>query len=168
MKLNPIFIIDGYNFIHNVAPLSKHLNNNLEEARFNLELTIRNYLSLKKVKVYLVYDGAKVGYTEPDSSMNFKIIFSKPPQKADPIIKSLIKQFSNNNNLFVVTKDRDILKFAQQEGALSLTPEQFYRRMLKRKEPVDLDKKYEVKLSPEEIKEWLDIFNNHYPKQIDR
>ena len=165
--MNPIYIVDGYNLIHTVDQLSKHLEENLEKARVNLESLIRNYLSLKAVKVYLVYDGAKIGYVQSQPSTNLKIIFSKPPEKADPIIKKLIQQFSNKSRIFVVTLDRDILEFVKQEGALSLTTEEFYQRMIKREKAADWDKKYEGNLSQEEVDEWLDIFENHDPGHFD-
>ncbi|MBN1349091.1 NYN domain-containing protein [candidate division KSB1 bacterium] len=163
--MNPIFIIDGYNVIHTINQLKAHLRRDLEAARLQLESMIRNYQALKKVSVYLVYDGAKIGWFKPAHSKNFKILFSHSNEEADALIKRLIAQFSGKRQLIVVTRDQDILKFAQSKGADTIAPQEFFHRITKREPSVELSKKYDASMSQDELQEWMDIFEIHHKKK---
>ena len=165
--MNPIFIVDGYNLIYQVGQLKKSLSDSLEAARFNLELAIRNYLVAKNVSVYLIYDGAKVGYFESMTYKNLKVIFSKPTENADQLIKRIVRQHPRKNQITVVTLDNDILQYIRSAGAGSMTPREFFQRISKCEQQVDISQKYNATLSPEEIQEWLALFENHNPNNDD-
>ena len=130
--MNPHYIIDAYNLILNIPKFRNALEWNLERARNTLISFIRAYQSSKKIKITLVFDGDEVGYIErPPSTQRLKIIYSKPPQKADPVIKGLIRSAKNKKSLILVSGDNDLIQFSKHQGCLSLSPVEFYHRASK-------------------------------------
>lgn len=158
--MNPHYIVDGYNLIYNIPRFRNFLDSSLELARNALIHFMRSYLSSRKVKVTIVFDGDEVGYVEKPSPSNkwLKVIYSKPPEKADPIIKRLIKKTNNKKSLFLVSADTELIRFANQHGAQVLSPEEFYHRTSKHPNQEQVDQKFNSQVSEAEVDEWLKLF----------
>ncbi len=157
------YLLDGYNVIHHIPKFKLFLKHSLEQARQQLENTIRSFLARKQVKIILVYDGDRLIPESSPAAANFKIIFSKFPVKADAIIKNLIQRDQTPQQLCVVTHDQEICRFAQNHRAEFISPQEFFHRFLPRDEPLELEKKYNQSLSAEELKLWLNLFNDASP-----
>lgn len=158
--MNPYYIIDGYNLIHHVPIFRQSLEQSLEQARNILISFARNYLSSHKVKITIVFDGDKVGYVGNFALSNprLKIIYSKPPEKADPVIKKLIQKTKNKKSLILVSADNDLLRFSQEQGTRILSPEDFYHLASKHPNHQQMDLKYNSHIPQEEVDEWLKLF----------
>lgn len=158
--MNPHYIIDGYNLIHNVPRLRDALGQNLEYARNTLVSLLRSYQSSHRLNITLVFDGDEVGQpaSEMPSTKWLRIIYSKPPEKADPLIKRLIRKSHNKKALFVVSADNEIISSAKQHGANVLSPDEFYLRVTKHPLQDQLNQKYDEKISEQELDEWLKLF----------
>jgi len=158
--MNPHYIIDGYNLIHNIPRFRKSLDSSLEYARNMLIFFVRSYLSSHKVKITIVFDGDEVGYIENPtlSTQRLKVIYSKPPEKADPIIKKLIHKTQNKKSLFIVTADNDLINYSKQHGVQVLSPAEFYHRASKHPNQKQMDQKYNSYVSSDEVNEWLKLF----------
>lgn len=158
--MNPQYIIDGYNMIYHVPKFLSALEHSLELGRNSLIHFIRGYQSSKKFQVTIVFDGDKVGYFDsPASSTKWlQIIYSQPPEKADPLIKRLIQNAQHKKNLILVTSDQELVQFAKNMGAQILTPDEFYHRATKPAQQEQLDQKYDSQVSSAEIAEWLKLF----------
>ena len=158
--MNPHYLVDGYNFIHYIPRFRSFLDSSLEHARNALIHFLGNYQSKRKVKITIVFDGDEVGYVEkpPPSNKLLKIIYSKPPEKADPIIKRLIQRTKNRKSLFLVSADNELIRFSNQQGAQVLSPEEFYHRTSKHPNQDQVDQKYNSHVSENEVDEWLKLF----------
>lgn len=158
--MNPNYIIDGYNLIYNIPRFRNSLDSGLEHARNTLISFARGYLASYKVKITIVFDGDEVGVIENPfpSARRLKVIYSKPPEKADPVIKKLIRKTTNKKSLFVVSADNDLIQFSKQHGAQSLSPEEFYHLASKHPNHNQMDQKYNSSVSKEEVDDWLKLF----------
>ncbi len=153
-------IIDGYNMIHRVPELCQFLSESLERSREELIRQLKSYLLTKKVEATLIFDGnhPPIGIDPIRQSRSLKIIFSRYPFKADPLIKELIKKEQHQKSLIIVTDDSDIIQFAKTHQTKVLSTVEFYNRMMKRFQNHDIYHKFDKDLSEEELAEWLRIF----------
>ncbi len=160
--MNPQYIVDGYNFIHKIPRFAKALRESLERSRNELILFIRGYQSAKKINITLVFDGADVGIVDPahQSSLRLKIFYSNSPEKADPLIKRLIKKTKNKKSVILVSADQELVNYAKNMGATSVSPASFYSILSKHEVHDEIYQKYNQPLSHEEIEEWLKIFGD--------
>jgi len=161
--MRPHYIIDGYNLIHKVPGLRSSLNSGLEHARNVLIFFIRGYLSSHNVSMTLVFDGDQVGYVEatPQFGKRLRVIYSRPPQKADPIIKELIRKANNKKSLVLVSADNELIRFCRQQGGQVLAPLEFYHRASKHPNQNEMDQKYHSGLSRGEVEQWLQLFGEN-------
>lgn len=153
-------IIDGYNMIHRVPELRQYLNESLEKARDELILLLKSYLVRSEAVITLVFDGNlppfDFGASSPHKYLTIK--FSKFPLKADSLIKDLIKKEENKKSLTVVSEDSDIIQYAKSQRVKVLTPVAFYQRIEKRFAGKELNNKFDVEMTEEELSQWLEIF----------
>ncbi|MFQ5603571.1 MAG: NYN domain-containing protein [bacterium] len=153
-------IIDGYNLIHRVPRLSQHLAESLEAAREALIQQLKTYLLNKKVKITLVFDGCSppLGIDSQSYFRSLKVIFSRPPFKADPLIKNLIAKAPRKKSVLVVSDDAEIKQFAKAHQAHVISTLDFYDRLSKKSVQDEFYQKFDKELSQEELAKWLEIF----------
>ncbi len=158
--MNPHYLIDGYNLIHSIPQFRNWLESGLEPARNQLIHFLQGYLSSRQVNITVVFDGEEVGFIEqpPTSNRWLKIIFSKSPEKADPIIKRLIQRTKNKKSLILVSADHELINFSNQNSVQVLSPEEFYDRVSKRPNQTQVDQKFNSQISESEVDEWLKLF----------
>lgn len=152
-------IVDGYNVIHRVSDLRPFLERSLEEARAELLLRIKSYLTHRKAEIVVVFDGDHVYAPALVGGNRLRVIFSKPPEKADAVILSLLGRAAKRGDLILVSDDQEIVAQARQVGARTLSAREFFERLTKRLRSPDLNRKFDVDLSPEELDEWIDLFS---------
>ncbi len=158
--MNPHYIIDGYNVIHSLEKFRHALSAGLEQARNELISLIRSYCSGKKVKMTVVFDGDEVGYIDGDrySGQSLQVIYSKFPEKADPVIQRLIQKNSNKKAVVLVSADNALVQFARQVKAQVLSPNEFYQRATKHPSQDQVEQKFDSQVSEKEVSEWLKLF----------
>lgn len=158
--MNPHYIIDGYNVIYRVEKFRSALGAGLEQARNDLVSLIRSYHSGKKVKVTVVFDGDEIGYieTSPHPVRWLQVVYSKFPEKADPVIKRLIQKAQNKRAMVLVSADNALVQVARQLKAQVLSPDEFYQRATKHPNQDQVEQKFESGISEEEVNEWLKLF----------
>ncbi|MFQ5648686.1 MAG: NYN domain-containing protein [bacterium] len=153
-------IIDGYNLIHRVPELAKSLETSLEHARDGLVRRLRSYALRKQVEITVVFDGTAppLGIDEPQAGRRLKIVFSRSPTKADPVIQNLIQNAPNRKCLTIVSDDAEIVRFARTRQASVLSTRAFFDRLRRRSQQHDLQQKFDGGLTEEELAEWLKLF----------
>jgi len=153
-------MIDGYNMIHRVPNFARFLEVSLERAREELLRKLKSYALAKSVLLIVVFDGSMVvSQGRPVNPGNLKVIFSRPPFKADPKIKDLIMKEKNKKNLTLVSDDADLVQFAKSHEAKVLTTGAFADILGKRFRSKEISNEYDQQeLSEKELNEWLDIF----------
>lgn len=164
--MTPQYILDGYNVIYQVPQFLSALEQNLELGRNALIHFVRGYQAGKNFKTIIVFDGDQVGYgSSPELAMKgLSILFSQPPEKADPLIKRLIQKNPHKRSVILVSSDQELVQFARQQGASSISPMEFYERgSHPPANQTEMDRKYEADVSAADIEEWLKLFGANDP-----
>ena len=159
MVQHPKILIDGYNLILRFEGVDASKPFELEKARNKLLTKLASYLSMKKVALTVVFDGADVGVSPRSQVKNgVRIIFSQPPVSADEYIKKIVQKESHRKRLTVVTSDRAVSDFAKTAGCQTLSSEAFHRRLEKMHGEFNYDDKFNHELSDDEVNEWNSLF----------
>src|SRR5437016_886266 len=116
-----ILLIDGYNFIKSL------INNKLisEEIRLRFVKKLNYYSKIKNHKVVIVFDGGESSYSTKETIENVDVVYSGYKISADEFIKSYLVE-NKNQNLFLITSDRDLQKFALSLNIEFISSRRFY------------------------------------------
>jgi len=159
MSSTPHIIVDGYNFILRTKSLSVKDENALQAAREALVARLEAYRSNKGIKVTVVFDGQDVKvFNQPINPGGIQIIYSKPPQKADALIKNMIERERQARNVTLVTSDRALADYGRACGCKIRSVEEFSRRLTRPDQESEYRAKYDKPLSAREVDEWLRLF----------
>ena len=156
------YLIDGYNLLHQVPELRRQIEYDLQNAREGLLVRLSAFSLSKSVDVSVVFDGIDESLPAPGRRSDGRwrglaVFFSKPPQKADPLIKKMISERKKNEELVVVTSDREIDMYARLCGVKVESSQTFALAMVKNPSS-DLEKKNSHPISEKEIDEWMRLF----------
>lgn len=104
-------LIDGYNLIG-------IFHKDLKKARENLINNLIKYCKDKNHQITVVFDGYKEGLGREtlETRGGIRVIYSGAGEKADDVIKRIIK--TEKNQWIVITSDRDIEKTAWKENCI--------------------------------------------------
>jgi predicted RNA-binding protein with PIN domain len=124
-----LLAIDGYNFIKQSPELRRLEQVELRKAREGLIERLAHYKRLKGHAITVVFDGGPLGTGggHPEHSRGVQVIFSKPGEKADDVLKRLAAE--KGGGVTVVTSDRDVALFAGKKGAIAVPVSDFEERM---------------------------------------
>ncbi|MDZ7263788.1 MAG: NYN domain-containing protein [candidate division KSB1 bacterium] len=159
--MTPQYLLDGYNVIYQVPQFLTALEQSLEQGRNALIHFVRSYQAGKRLQMIIVFDGDQVAYSNsPELTVKgLSILFSQPPEKADPLIKRLIQRNPNKRSLILVSSDQELVQFARQQGVGSISPMEFYERgSHPPANQTEMDQKYEAEVSEADMTEWLKLF----------
>ena len=122
-------IIDGYNLLHVSRSLTHLSPVQLQWERERLIDQLSAYQKLKPCRITVVFDGWQGGWgTEKrESQKGVEVIYSKLGEKADEVIKRLVKE--KGAGAIVITSDRDIARFAERMAVSVIPSDQFRERM---------------------------------------
>ncbi|MDZ7370188.1 MAG: NYN domain-containing protein [candidate division KSB1 bacterium] len=157
----PHWIIDGYNFILRIERIEPQAEGALQEARERLIRRLIAFRGQKRQRITIVFDGQDLKDLGHQPRPNgIEIVFSRSPQKADPAILALIQKSLQPRNITLVTSDGGLAHHAAGFGCTILSVEQFTEKMKKAEEDSEYRQKYEARLSPDQVDEWLKLFEN--------
>jgi predicted RNA-binding protein with PIN domain len=124
-----LIAIDGYNFIKQSPKLRKLEQVELQKAREGLIERLAHYKRLKGHPITVVFDGGLQGTStgHRELSRGIEVIFSKPGEKADDVLKRLSAE--KGGGVTVVTSDRDVTLFAAKKGAITIPVSDFAEKM---------------------------------------
>lgn len=150
-------LVDGYNLIFQFPELRKMMERDLEQAREDLLIRLGTYAG-QRYALVVVFDGDGRVPEESYVRKGFRVIFSKPPEKADQVIKDLIEK-SQSEDIIVVSSDREIVNYARLHGVKTASSRQFAHEMSESTSH-DVEKKFDHPMSQEELKEWMRLFRS--------
>lgn len=118
-------LIDGYNLIRQSVDLKRFERQSLEAGRRALIDWLADYHKRKGHVLTVVFDGWKSGspLEERDYSSGIHIIYSGLGVKADDVIKRITA--STDEEILVVSSDREIVSFAARRGKATLSSLEF-------------------------------------------
>ena len=122
-------IIDGYNLLHITRSLTRLSSVQLRGERDRLIDQLSAYQKLKPSGITVVFDGWLGGWAaeKREIRMGVEVIYSRLGEKADEVIKRLVKE--KGSGAIVITSDRDISRFAERMGAAVIPSEQFQEKL---------------------------------------
>lgn len=157
------FLIDGYNLMHQFPEWQKRIQTDLTSARNRFLACLSRFAQTKRVRITVIFDGQEQRIQDSHSH-GIRVLFSKPPQKADDLLKKCIAKKEGEKELIVVTSDQEIVRYAKICG-VSVESSKHFAQSLIYKDSSNIDAKYAdtPPLTEKEITEWLELFKNGNP-----
>lgn len=167
MATERLILIDGYNVIHRSPHLKPGPDRTLQEAREKL-LNLLSWTVGGEATFLVVFDGAD-GVRRDSHQGRIEVRWSKPPQKADDLIRELVEeQIDKVERLTVVTADLEVARHARAMGADIVLSDLFLASVLPQREDGASgdggNAEKPVTLSKKEIEEWAEIFSRRGPQ----
>jgi predicted RNA-binding protein with PIN domain len=122
-------IIDGYNLLHVNRSLIRLNSIQLQWERDRLIDQLSAYQTLKPCRITVVFDGWQGGWNteKRENRREIEVIYSKLGEKADEVIKRLVKE--KGSGAIVITSDRDVSRFAERMAVAVIPSEQFREKL---------------------------------------
>ena len=124
-------ILDGYNVIHAVPELARHLDRSLQSAREALVRLCQEYRRGRGDvgRCYVVFDGrADHAFSSPASDLGcVAVLFTQEPEEADARILRLIEAERGRGRCVVVSNDNEVSNNARAFGARIISAQEFYK-----------------------------------------
>jgi len=155
-----VVILDGYNLIMRVPQLEPGAGRSLAEAREKLLNLLRWAVGSGKADFIVVFDGAQ-GFARAPGGGRVSVRFSRPPEKADDLIRRLVEeQVERGLTVTVVTADLEVARHARAMGADVALSDLFLASLLGPPGAKGRDVTAEKlsQLSRKEIEEWAAMF----------
>jgi predicted RNA-binding protein with PIN domain len=153
-----LIVVDGYNLIHRVPELRPGPGTSLEESRNKLVNLLSWAVGAGDARFLVVFDGADVKDGDPGTG-RVKVRFSRPPEKADDLIRRLVEdQVDRVERLTVVTSDVEVARHARAMGADVALSDLFLAGVLAPRGPSAEAPEKPATLSRKELEEWAALF----------
>ena len=150
-----LVVVDGYNLILRTPALKPGEGRTLRQSRNKL-LSLLEWAVDPRVRFIVVFDGAEVRGRDTRSE-RVEVRYSKPPAKADDLIRQLVQdQVERVEGLTVVTSDLEVARHARALGADVSFADLFVASLLGPGASPEPEKP--ATLSKKEIEEWAEIF----------
>jgi predicted RNA-binding protein with PIN domain len=122
-------IIDGYNLLHVSRSLNRLNSIQLQWERDRLVDQLSAYQKLKPCRITIVFDGWQGGWNteKTENKKGIEVIYSKLGEKADEVIKRLVKE--KGSGAIVITSDRDVGRFAERMSVAVIPSEEFREKL---------------------------------------
>jgi len=151
-----LIIIDGYNVIHRTPALRPEKGRSLRESREKLVNLLSWAFGAGDARFLVVFDGAEEGGRE-EGSGRVEVRFSRPPDKADDVIRRLVEErIDRGERVSVVTSDLEVARHARAMGAEIALADLFLASALGPRESETPEKP--ATLSKQELEEWAALF----------
>jgi predicted RNA-binding protein with PIN domain len=157
------WLIDGHNLIGQMPDLRLDDPNDEEKLLEHL----RRYRARTGHTLTVIFDtGQDYRPAKTQRWGGITIQFVSPGQTADQILARRIRKVKNPQAVIVVTSDRDVQQVAQQAGLRVVTSQEFAQQLLQLSSPSEEDKesRANIRLSPDEVDEWLAFFSQRRTK----
>jgi len=151
-----LVVVDGYNIILRTPALRPGGGRTLRQSRAKL-LSLLAWAVDPGVRFLVVFDGADVR-SRDSSDGRVEVRYSKPPAKADDLIRGLVAEYMEREEegLTVVTSDLEVARHARALGADVSLADLFVASLLGVAAASEPEKP--AGLSKKEIEDWAEIF----------
>jgi predicted RNA-binding protein with PIN domain len=158
MALERLILIDGYNLILRSPALRPGPGRSLQAARARLVNLLSWVIGSRDAHFLVVFDGADGG-GHVSGGGRVEVRYSKPPEKADDVIRRLVEErIEQVENLTVVTSDLEVARHARAMGADVALGDLFVSSVLNPSPAEGGEDAKPPALSRKEVEEWAEIF----------
>jgi uncharacterized protein len=147
------YLIDGHNLIGQTPGLS--LADPDDERQ--LVVLLRAYLVGSRKKGTVIFDNGLPGGASPWSNNVLTVIFARPANSADDVIRRRLSHEKNPAGLTVVSSDQAIVQAARAVRAQTQSSAEFARQMTRHRGRPDPKEKQDL-LTQDEVLEWEKLF----------
>jgi predicted RNA-binding protein with PIN domain len=160
-----LIVVDGYNLVHRTPELRPGPGISLEESRTKLVNLLSWAVGAGEATFLVVFDGADVKGSGEDGSGRVRVRYSRPPEKADDLIRRLVEdQVERVDRLTVVTSDLEVARHARAMGADVALSDLFLAGILgPRGGGAAAHPEKPGNLSKRELEEWAALFRGRSP-----
>lgn len=151
------YLIDGHNLMRQCADLP------LDDPRSAIELALRlqRFSGGGRKQIVVYYDGGQFGEADPPPRAGVTLRFVRKPREADDAIGDHLRRLGKTApNWTVVSSDHKVQAAARQARARVIDSRSFARLLESVPGSSSANAKPESTLSPEEIDDWLEIFQD--------
>src|SRR5262245_39794824 len=152
-----LILVDGYNLILRSPALKPGPDRTLRESRQKLLNLLSWAVGSGEARFLVVFDGSDER-GDDEKSGRVEVRFSRPPEKADDLIRRLVEdRIQQVERLTVVTSDLEVARHARAMGADIALADLFVSSILgpAAAEPPE---KPTAALSKRELEEWAELF----------
>jgi len=162
MATQRLIIVDGYNVILRSPQLKPGEGRTLREARAKLLNLLTWAFAPADLQFIVVFDGAE-GVVAGEREGRIEVRYSRPPQKADDVIRELVEErVQKVERLTVVTSDLEVARHARAMGADIALADLFLASALG-PAAAETPEKPSATLSKQELEEWAKLFRAPRP-----
>ncbi|MBU2045056.1 MAG: NYN domain-containing protein [Candidatus Omnitrophica bacterium] len=149
-----VYIIDGYNLIHQVPALKK---SDTPQRDLVAYIQKNRLTGSRNNKLIIVFDGNLDLELKANCRGFCELVGSGPEQSADELIKNRVKAAKSRSEVVVVTNDREIISAIRKSGARSLPVSGFIKKKKAEPKPEAKDISYSLQheITEEMRKIWL-------------
>ena len=152
------YIIDGHNLIPHMPGMS--LSDPQDEQ--TLIDTLIRFCRQKNARITVFFDQAAPGFAGERNYGLVRAIFVPRSSSADQAIANFVRQLAGEaRNHTVVTSDRMVQAAARAHHAQLISSADFARLVMQTAAAAPSASTAEQSLSPEELKEWEDLFRQY-------
>lgn len=158
-------LIDGYNVIKAVPRFRRRERISLESARQALAQSLLIYTQRTGARITLFFDGDEglEPALETAQQDDVQVLFSRPPEKADDLMKRAIQQKHGARRVRAISSDREIRRFAEKHKIRTTASAEFAAELERtpsqpaaRPTPREFDP--HLVLDEEEVRAWEELF----------
>lgn len=151
------YLIDGHNLIPRIPGIHLH---DIDDEIHLIKL-LQDFCRETKSKAEIFFDNSPPGSARTQKHGRVTAHFIRFGSTADNAIRTRLRKIGRAApNWTVVTSDREIIAACREVGAKTLSAAAFASQVLSTKQVQQLSPEMDenIRLSPEAIDEWLDIF----------
>lgn len=154
-----LILVDGYNLVLRAPSLKPGPDRTLREAREKLVNLLSWTVGAGEARLLVVFDGSDERGSD-ERSGRVEVRFSRPPQKADDLIRTLVEDHVNRvEHLTVVTSDLEVARHARAMGAEVALADLFLSSILGPAATGEAPEK-PAAVSKKELEEWVAMFRS--------
>jgi len=151
-------VVDGYNLILRSPSLKPGPDRTLREAREKLINLLSWAVGTGDVRFIVIFDGSEQR-GDDEGEPRVEVRFSRPPQKADDLIRTLVEdQVTRVERLTVVTSDLEVARHARAMGAEIALADLFLSSILGPAAGTNETPEKPASISKKELEEWAALF----------
>ena len=162
MAYGHLIIVDGYNLVLRSPELKPGPGRTLRESREKLVNLLSWAIGGDAASFLVVFDGAE-GAPRELGGGRVEVRFSRPPEKADDLIRALVEErIDRVERLTVVTSDLEVARHARAMGADISLADLFMGSVLDPRAAGETPEKPST-LSKKELEQWVELFRARRP-----
>jgi hypothetical protein len=160
-----LILVDGYNLILRSPTLKPGPDRTLREAREKLINLLSWAVGAGDARFLVVFDGSDQGGPD-ESGPRVEVRFSRPPQKADDLIRTLVEdRVERVERLTVVTSDLEVARHARAMGADVALADLFLSSVVDPASGAAETPEKPASISKKELEEWAALFRDRPPDE---